>query len=216
MSAHAHDYWFERDTKGYTLLQGHVHSTHAGEARVPYEPSIVKAVQCLRAGGDLVALAPVRAYPVRIEEICAAVLAQTNSGYWSQTLGETVNKPRSEVRGAVRGWLAQETVKRIDAWSAAAARPLSEGLELTPLDDPFALKQGDKLRVLATWRGKPRRGVAVAYDGDTRGATGGDGVVNIRVRHTGVQIFSASFEESVREPNADKIVHGTILQFDLK
>jgi len=216
MSAHAHDYWFERDTKGYTLLQGHVHSTHAGEARVPYEPSIVKAVQCLRAGGDLVALAPVRAYPVRIEEICAAVLAQTNSGYWSQTLGETVNKPRSEVRGAVRGWLAQETVKRIDAWSAAAARPLSEGLELTPLDDPFALKPGDKLRVLATWRGKPRRGVAVAYDGDTRGATGGDGVVNIRVRHTGVQIFSASFEESVREPNADKIVHGTILQFDLK
>lgn len=216
LSAHAHDYWFERDAKGFVLFQGHVHSSHAGEARVPYDPAIVKAVQCLRAEGDVVAASPVRAYPVRIDERCATVLAQTNSGYWAQTLSETVNKPKSEVRGAVRGWLAQETVKRVDAWSSAAARPISEGLELTPLDDPFALKPGDKLRVLATWRGKPRRGVAVAYDGDTRGATGGDGLVNIRLRHGGVQILSASFEESVHEPNADKIVHGAILQFELK
>ena len=216
LSAHAHDYWFERDAKGYTLFQGHVYSTHAGEARVPYDPSIVLGVQCLRPEGDVVTPAPGRAYPVRIEQRCAAVLARTNSGYWTQTLGETVNRPKSEVSGAIRGWLAQETIKRIDAWSAAAARPVSDDFELTPLDDPFALKPGDKLRVLATWRGKPRRGVAVAYDGDTRGATGSDGVVNIRIRHPGTQILSASFEESVREANADKIVHGSILQFDLK
>ena len=215
-SAHAHDYWFERDAKGYTLFQGHVHSTHAGEARVPYDPKIVTGVQCLHAAGDVVAPAPVRAYPVRVEESCAAVLARTNSGYWTQTLSETVNKPKSEVRGAIRGWLAMETIKRLDAWSAAAARPISDGLELTPLDDPFSLKPGDKLRVLATWRGKPRRGVAVAYDGDTRGATGSDGLVNIRIRHPGTQILSASVEESVREPNADKVLHGAILQFDLK
>jgi len=216
LPAHAHDYWFERDAKGYVLFQGHVHSAHAGEARVPYDPAIVKGVQCLRPEGQVVAPAPVRAYPVRIDERCAAVLARTNSGYWSQTLSETVNRPKSEVPGALRGWLAQETVKLVDAWNAAAARPISEGLELTPLDDPFGLKPGDKLRVLATWRGKPRRGVAVAYDGDTRGATGSDGLVNIRLRHGGVQILSASFEENVREPNADKVVHGAILQFALK
>ena len=214
--ASAHDYWFERDAKGYALFQGHLHSSHSGEARVAYDPAIVKAVQCLRAEGDVVAPMPVRAYPVRIEQACAAVLAHTNSGYWSQTLNETVNKPKSEVRGAIRGWLAQETIKRVDAWSAKVARPVSDDLELTPLDDPFALKPGDKLRVLATWRGKPRRGIAVAYDGDTRGATGGDGLVNIRIRHPGTQILSASFEENVREPNADRIVHGAILQFDLK
>jgi nickel transport protein len=216
MSVHAHDYWFERDAKGYVLFQGHVHSTHAGEARVPYDPSIVKGIQCLRAEGDVVAPTLARAYPVRIDQHCAAVLAQTNSGYWTQTLRETVNRPKSEVSGAIRGWLAQETIKRIDAWSSAAARPVSDGFELTPLDDPFALKRSDKLRVLATWRGKPRRGVAVAYDGDTRGATGSDGVVNIRIRHPGTQILSASFEENVREANADKIVHGSILQFELK
>ncbi|HUQ26270.1 MAG TPA: DUF4198 domain-containing protein [Burkholderiales bacterium] len=216
MPAAAHDYWFERDARGYTLFQGHVHSTHAGEARVPYDPSIVLGVQCLRAEGDVTAPAPVRAYPVRVEQRCAAVLARTNSGYWTQTLSETINRPKSEVSGAIRGWLAQETIKRLDAWIAAAAKPMSEGLELTPLDDPFALKPGDKLRVLATWRGKARRGVAVAYDGDTRGATGSDGLVNIRIRHPGTQIFSASFEEHVREANADKIVHGSILQFELK
>lgn len=216
LSAHAHDYWLERDAKGYILFQGHVHSAHAGEARVPYDPKIVTALQCLRASGDIVAAAPAPAYPVRIDEQCAAVLARTNSGYWTQTLSETVNRPKGEVRGAVRGWLALETVKRVDAWSAAAARPISDGLELTLLDDPAMLRPGDKLRVLATWHGKPRRGVAVAYDGDTRGATGSDGLVNIRIRHAGTQILSASLDESVREANADKIVHGSILQFDLK
>jgi nickel transport protein len=216
LSAHAHDYWFERDAKGYALFQGHVHSSHAGEARVPYDPAIVKAIQCLRPEGDVVAPALARAYPVRIDQRCAAVLAHTNSGYWTQTLSETVNRPKSEVSGAIRGWLAQETVKRLDLWIAAAARPVSEGFELTPLDDPFGLKPGDKLRVLATWRGKPQRGVAVAYDGDTRGATGRDGLVNIRIRHPGTQVLSASFEENVREANADKIVHGSILQFELK
>jgi nickel transport protein len=216
LSAHAHDYWFERDAKGYALFQGHVFSSHEGEARVPYDPSIVLGVQCLRPEGDVVAPALARAYPVRIEQRCAAVLARTNSGYWTQTLNETLNRPKSQVPGAIRGWLAQETIKRVDAWSAAASRPISDGLELTPLDDPFALKPGDKLRVLVTWRGKPRRGVAVAYDGDTRGATASDGLVNIRIRHPGTQILSASFEENVRETNADKIVHGSILQFELK
>ena len=38
----------------------------------------------------------------------------------------------------------------------------------------------------------------MAYDGDTRGATGSDGVVNIRIRPPGTQILSASFEERAR------------------
>jgi hypothetical protein len=41
-------------------------------------------------------------------------------------------------------------------------------------------------------------------------------VDNIRIRHPGTQILSASFDENVREANADKIVHGSILQFELK
>jgi len=70
--------------------------------------------------------------------------------------------------------------------------------------------------VLATWRGQPRRGVAVAYDGDTRGVTGADGQANLRVRHGGLQTLAASFDETVTsDPQADKVVRGTILQLEL-
>ena len=213
--AAAHDYWIERSGDGYALYQGHVHSAHKGEDRIPYDPAIVKRVACLRQEGDIAAPEPSRTYPVRVPAGCAAVLIDASSGYWTQTLTETIQKPKTEVRGALRGWLSEEAVKRIDAWTPRAAQPISEGFELVPLENPLALKPGDKLRVAATWRGQPRRGVALAYDGDARGVTGADGQANIRIRHGGVQMLSASFEETARDPQADRVVRGTILQFEL-
>jgi len=58
--AAAHDYWIDRDAQGYTLFQGHVHSSHKGEDRVPYDPAIVKRILCARSEGEVVAVAPVR------------------------------------------------------------------------------------------------------------------------------------------------------------
>ncbi len=214
-AALAHDYWIERSEDAYTLYQGHVYSSHKGEARVPYDPAIVKRVVCLRPEGDIAAPEPSRTYPVRVSARCAAMLIEASSGYWTQTLSDTIQKPKTEVRGALRGWLSEEAVKRIDAWTPRVAQPISEGLEIVPLENPLALKPGDKLRVAATWRGKPRRGVVLAYDGDARGVTGADGQANIRIRHGGVQMLSASFEEAVQDPQADKVVRGAILQFEL-
>lgn len=215
-TASAHDYWLERSGDGYALLQGHAYSSHQGESRVPYDPAIVKRVTCAQADGDARTVEPQRAYPVRVGGPCTAVLFEVSSGYWSQTLSETVQKPKTEVRGALRGWRSEEAIKRIDAWTPGTAKPLSEVLELTPLEDPFRLKHGDKLRVLVTWRGQPKRGVAVAYDGDTRGVTGADGQANLRVRHGGLQTLSASFDETLQsDPQAEKVVHGSILQLEL-
>src|SRR5262245_184460 len=179
----AHDYWIERSEDAYTLYQGHVYSSHKGEARVPYDPAIVKRVVCLRPEGEIAASEPNRMYPVRVSARCAAMLIEASSGYWTQTLNETIQKPKTEVRGALRGWLSEEAVKRIDAWTPRVAQPISDGLEIVPLENPLALKPGDKLRVAATWRGQPRRGVVLAYDGDARGVTGADGQANIRIRH---------------------------------
>lgn len=216
-NAYAHDYWVDRSGETYTLYQGHVFSQHAGEARVPYDPAIVSRVVCSQQDARAATLEPVRAYPLRVTAACAAVLFELSSGYWSQTLTDTVQKPRNEVRGALRGWRSEETVKRIDRWTPAAARPLSEGLELTLLEDPFQLRPGDKLRLLATWRGRPLAGAAIAYDGAARGVTGPDGQANLRVRHGGIQTLSASFEEAVQaDPLADKVVRATILQLELQ
>jgi nickel transport protein len=212
----AHDYWIERIGDSYTLYQGHVYSSHKGEERVPYDPAIVKRAACAREEGEVASLDFARTFPVRVSGRCAAVLMEVDSGYWSQTFTETLQKPKSEVRGALRGWRSEEAVKRIDAWDPHLARPLSTGLEMVPLENPLALKAGDKLRVLVTWRGQPKSGVAVAYAGDARGVTGRDGEVNIRLRKSGVQVLSASFDEPIQEPNADKVVRGTILQFEMK
>jgi nickel transport protein len=213
--AAAHDYWIERSGDGYTLFQGHVYSSHKGEERLPYDPAIVKRIACVRPEGDITTPAPMRVYPVRVLARCSAVLIEVSSGYWTQTLTETIQKPRTEVRGALRGWRSEESVKRIDMWTPRVARPISDGLELILREDPFGLKPGDKLRLLVTWRGQPRRGVAVAYDGNARGVTGADGQANILVRHGGVQTLSASFEEAVQDPMAEKVVRGTILQLEL-
>lgn len=214
-NAVAHDYWLERDGNQYVLHQGHRHSGHQGEAQVPYDIAIVQRAHCAGDGGVDERPRPA-AYPARFDGPCAALAVELNAGYWSQTLTGTVNKPKSTVSGALRGWLAYESVKRLDAWTPVVAAPLNRrGLELVPLENPLALTPGDKLRLRAMWRGQPKAGVTVAYDGQPRGTTDADGKINLRVRHGGEQIIAASFEEPAAEADADRILYGTILQFRL-
>jgi uncharacterized GH25 family protein len=213
--AHAHDYWIEPEGDAQVLYQGHLYSAHAGEQRVPYDPAIVRAVECLRASGERASLPRPAGYPLRLPGGCAAVLVETSSGYWSQTLTGTVNRAKTEVFGALRGWLSQESIKLVNGWLPALAAPLGDGLELVPLADPRTLAPGDKLRLLVTWQKRPRAGVTVAYQGDARGVTGADGTVNIRLRAAGRQVISASVEEPLADPRAERAVRATILQFDL-
>lgn len=214
--AWAHDYWFEREGKGYVLYQGHRYSAHQGEERVPYEPSIVQHALCLNERGEVMERPHPATYPARFAGPCAAFVVQASSGYWSQSLTGTVNKPKSEVFGALRGWLSEESVKQIDAWSPRLLVAITSGLELVPLENPLTRRVDDKLHLLASWEGKPKAGVTVAYDGEPRGVTGADGRVNIRLRRGGVQVIAASFEEPLKDPKADRIVRGTILQFQIK
>jgi nickel transport protein len=218
-TASAHDYWLDADGADYLLYRGHRFSQHKGEATVPYDPAIVTRVLCLSASGQVNRLMPAQVYPLRIAGPCAAVLVEADSGHWTQALLGTQNKPRTEVTGALRSWRAIEGVKLIDSWVPSLQRPLSDGLELVSSDDPLRLRPGDKLRLQVTWKGRPREGVAVAYDGSTRGMTGSDGRINIRLRHGGTQFISASIDEpaddSVDEPGIDKLVRSAALIFEL-
>lgn len=215
VGALAHDYRLERDGDSYVLQQGHLYSAHSGEDNVAYDPAIVQSAHCLDDNGKIAALPRAQAYPFRVRSNCAAVAIQTVSGYWSQTLTGTVNKPKTAVTGALRSWLSQESIKRMDRWLPAAAAPLTDGLELVTTNDPFALKAGDKIRVQVFWRGQPRAGATVAYDGAPRGVSDADGKVNVRVRRGGTQVLSAGFEEPLKDPRADKVARNTLLQFQL-
>jgi len=218
---HAHDYWFDRDGTDYVLLRGHRHAKedhhhhhgHGETAVVPYAPTIVRKIVCIEPAGARRQIAAAADYPARIAGPCASVLARVDTGYWSKTSSGTKNLPRHELTGVERSWRAVESVKVIEAWHEDLARPLGNGLELVSTTDPFAIRPGRKLRLLVTYQGQPRAGVAVAYDDTPRGVTGADGRINIRVRHGGPQRITASVDEPLRDDQVDTLVRSTKLFF---
>lgn len=216
-ASHAHDYWFERSGEDYLLHRGHRFSQHQGEKEVPFDPQIVTRAYCLRAGDAEPSLAALSGgYPLRVEGPCLAVMVSADSGHWSQTLTGTKNQGKDELFGVLRSWQALESVKRVEAWTERLQEPLSTDLELVFTENPFVLAVGEKLRLTALLRGQPAEGVTVAYHGDPRGVTGGDGRVNLRIRHKGLQLITASLEEPLDSAKADKRVRSTILMFDIQ
>ena len=215
LQATAHELWLEKTADGTLLYQGHRHSAHAGAEVVAYEPAAVHSATCLDAGGGSKSLVPGKAYPVKFSGDCTALLVSLSTGYWTKTAWETRNQPKTGIAGAIKSWRSEEAVKRIARWTPAGAQPLASGLEITPTSDPFKLASGDKLTVLVTENRQPRAGVPVAYQGDTRGVSGADGRIAIRIRQGGMQLISASVETPLADGKADTLVRATALQFEL-
>jgi nickel transport protein len=213
--AWAHDLWLEKEADGFGLYSGHKHSGHAGAQITQYRPEVVKEALCFDEQGQRMAFDAEAAYPYRIRAACAAVYVLTSSGYWTKTPYGTENVPRAQARMPVRSWLSFESVKRLDRWSAALAKPLTPGLEITPLNDPLTLHTGEKLRLLVTFEGRPVEGSVVAYDDKARGKSGADGAVNVRVQHAGFQIIQASLHRPDASGQADEVIHTTTLNFEL-
>ncbi|MCK6383001.1 MAG: DUF4198 domain-containing protein [Rhodocyclaceae bacterium] len=215
LPAAAHDLWLEKEGGGHVLLQGHRSGAHAGAERVPYAAGFVQQALCADAQGKAKPLTVAAGHPAKLSGDCAALFVAASSGYWTKTAWETRNAPKAGIAGVLKSWRAEDSVKRLNRWSAALARPLTAGLEITPVDDPFRLGVDDKLAVRVTLGGKPRAGVPVAYDGATRGATGDDGTVVLRIRHGGLQMIAASLESPLEDGQADTLIRATTLNFEL-
>jgi nickel transport protein len=216
-SAQAHDLWLERETSGHeiALQQGHRSKAHAGDEHVAYAPGFVLQATCHDEQGRSRPLTPPATYPTRFPAGCAALLVSASSGYWTKTAWETKNVTKTGIAGVLRSWRADEIVKRLDRWTPALAAPLSPGLEIVPVENPFALKAEDKLRLRVMHGGQPRAGVPVAYDGTTRGASGDDGMIVLRLRHTGLQMITASIETPLTDGRADLLIESATLNFEL-
>lgn len=213
----AHDLWLERDTAGIALYQGHKHSAHGGARTIPYGASFVKEAVGFDAAGRTITLPMPKSSPWRVATTdFAAVRVAVSSGYWTKTPWATRNVPKTGVTDAIKSWLSEASVKRIDRWVPGVDRPLTEGLEITPAVDPFALKPGDTLVALVTKEGKPKGGVPVAYGDVKVGATDEDGRLAIRLRHRGTQLITATVESPLGDGKADVVISGAVLQFELK
>jgi nickel transport protein len=211
-NATAHEYWIDKDGRQFILNQGHKTAAHGGAMAVAYDPAIITQTHCSDEAGKTRALA-YQGNPARVEGDCAAITFQLNSGYWTKTPYDTLNKPKNEVKGALQSWLAEESVTRIERWAPALAKPHAAGLQLSLPADPGRLKSGDKFTLVATLNGSPQANVAVAYDGETRGTTDTDGRINLRVRHGGLQLIAASLETPLADGKADTLIRGATLNF---
>ncbi|HNA82435.1 MAG TPA: DUF4198 domain-containing protein [Thiobacillaceae bacterium] len=212
----AHELWIERDTLSQTLVYGHERSGHEGAQRLEYKPESVKDGECFGNNGQTLRAELGKTYPVTLKGDCAASWFLISTGYWSKTPYGTKNLPKGEAGAVMDSWLSVEAVKRIDRWGEPLARPLTRELELAPIDNPLTLKPGDKLRLRAYFQGKPAANVTVAYFGKPRGVTGADGGINIRLAEPGFQLVQGSLERPLDDGRADKAIHATTLQFELK
>lgn len=209
----AHDLWFDRESNGYVLLQGHRHSGHEGAEVVAYVASAVKGFTCVDRTGRARQLDAAREYPTRVAGDCAALTVSFSTGYWTKTPWETRNAPKTGIAGIVKSWYSKESLKLIEHWIPPVSGPIGTDLEITPTQDPLTLKTGDKLVVLVTDAGKPVSGVPVAYAGETRGISGADGKVAIRLRRGGVQLLEATLETPLDDGKADSVIRTASLQF---
>jgi nickel transport protein len=214
-SVQAHDLWIERDGALHTLAYGHERSGHEGAKTLEYKPESVKQSTCFNPAGREIAADRGRGYPATLRGDCAASWFLVSSGYWSKTPYGTRNLPKNEAGMVITSWLSVEGVKRIDQWGAGLGRALTKNLELVPLDDPLKLQAGDKVRLTTWYQGKPAAGVTVAYFGQPRGVSDGEGRVNIRLRNPGFQLIEASLELPLNDGKADKAVYSSSLQFEI-
>lgn len=212
----AHELWIERNGVLHTLVFGHELSAHAGEKALEYKPETVKQATCFNSAGQEIAADFGRGFPATLKGDCAASWFFTSSGYWSKTPYGTKNLAKNEAGAVIESWLSLEGVKRIDRWGAALERPLTRSLELTPQGNPLSLSVGDKLRLTVWHQGKPAVGVPVAYFGQPRGVSDNDGHINIRLRKPGPQHIQASLELPLNDARADKVMHASSLQFEIR
>lgn len=215
--AGAHDVFWSAGAAADTLLEGHLSGhAHGGAANEPLAAARVVWLATIGADGARREPPLPAAAPVTVGSAGVADFALVDWGWWTKTADGTVNRHPSAVARPLQGWRSQETVKHLRGWHPVLAAPLGRGLELTPLTDPRSLARGDKLTVLVTLDGSPVEGAAVAYGDDTRGASGRDGRVNVRLRTAGLQVVRAS----LRRPDADlpryEDVRTAVLTFELE
>lgn len=212
----AHGLWIERDGALHTLAYGHERSGHEGAKTLEYKPEIVKQAICFNAAGQEIAADLGRGYPATLKGDCAASWFFTSSGYWSKTPYGTRNLAKNEAGAVIESWLSLEGVKRIDQWGEGLERALTRQLELVPLSNPLRLRAGDKLRLAVWFQGRPAAGATVAYFGKPRGVSDGEGHINIRLQNPGFQLIQASLDLPLNDARADKAMHASSLQFEIR
>jgi nickel transport protein len=212
----SHDLWIEKDGNFYVLYYGHLHPKQGDEKLIKYKPEEVLKFECFDVNGKAITSKIERSYPAKLQGSCGVVFALFSSGYWTKSVHGLKNLPKNQVQDAIEGWLSYESIKRINQWSEAYTKPLEEDIDIVPLENPLKTKVGEKITLAVYYRGKPLKNAVVAYDEHPIGTTDEEGKINIRIKHSGLQMISTSIREKADGVRADYVIKTTNLSFEVK
>lgn len=131
------------------------------------------------------------------DEDAGLMTAEYDFGYYTFTADGHFHKPRTEVEGIIFDTRhIYKLGKGIFSWDEAYSKPVGMKIEVTPLQNPLVLKEGDVLEVLVTLDGKPLEGAEFEDQiGDLDGITtdkDGKAAITLRTPKDGFEIIGAS------------------------
>ena len=217
--ASAHGVWMTERYGQYTIVYGH------GSADDAYDPAKIQSLTLFRRDGSALDAKRVdHATHVSFEpsdDVAVAAFAMDN-GYWSKAAGgASVNKPKTEVAGAVSG--GRYLKYGVSQFSPLSGAPKAVGhyLEVVPLSDPMTLEVGDTLSVRVLLAGEPVSNVRIIPDYLTDGhnrsiRTDAQGIAAFEIRNNGLNVVSAVLKEDLSDKTlADTAEHLATYSFNL-
>ncbi|MFN3870357.1 MAG: DUF4198 domain-containing protein [Aquificaceae bacterium] len=213
---YTHDLWLEKVGDRIVLYYGHIKPKEGEEGLISYKAENVLKAMCFNKEAKRVEVQIERVYPLSFPANCFAYYVLFSTGYWTKTIKGTKNLPKDKAEGPLESWLSYEGVKRLESWTETFKRPLTEDLEIVPLEDPFSVSLNSKISLKVYYRGKPVKGAVVAYQGRVVGSTDEEGNINVRIKEKGLQRISASIKEKSDGLKADYTVISTNLIFEVR
>lgn len=212
----AHDLWLERNPGIYMLRYGHIRPSDQDQISLALSLTGLRGIVCQTVSGRQPLKFSLLHEKLSAPGNCDAVAVAYEGGYFSKTVNGTVRLPRNQSSNVLKSWLSFEYIKRIDAWNASTSQPLGQRLEITPQSNIETASVGQKITFLVTSNGIPLSGVVVAVHDDPKGVTDSHGLVNIRIREKGTQLFTVTQVVPLKRADADEEIHTARIQFEVK
>ena len=216
----AHDFFIEKKDGAYYVVSGHENNWEA------YDPTRIKEVKAFNEKGREVA-AKVSTLKggvsIAADENIAAIIVFMDNGFWvNSTVGWkniTKREAKEQSLQLTENGESYKYGKYIEIWSKKFRKPLGTKMEVVPLSNPLALKQGDTLKVQLLLDGKPLPNSPISLKGSPGeiGKTDKNGIARIPIGKAGQTFISASTQVPYKDnPDADQLYLKATLAFEVK
>ncbi|MFN3604341.1 MAG: DUF4198 domain-containing protein [Leptonema sp. (in: bacteria)] len=207
-----HDLWIEKKNHQFILQYGHILS-HSNSDFNPkfleYKKENVREIQCLK--NYQIQKITISKVPIYLPE-CDIFFVEFTTGFWTQTLEGLKNEPPEKIPLKVLdAWESIEYLKQIYNWEENYHQLQGNPLEITPLENPFLKKVGDKIKVQVLYQKEPISNIPIAYGEDIRGVTDREGKFSIRLQKKGYQIIRTTLTKEAMGPRIKKIITSTLI-----